>query len=106
GRRDVFASPNDDVFHSPGQMQVAVFVEIALVSGAKPSVDESAGVCFRIIFVPSKYIRALDSDFAALIVFQRTAVLVHDPNAETGADSHRSSLAMARWQRIRGHLVR
>ncbi len=105
-RRDVLAAADDDVFDPAGQVQVTIVVEIALVSGAKPSVDESAGVCFRIIFVSAKYIRALNCDFAALIVFERIALFVHDPDAEAGAHPHRSGLAMARRQRIRSHLMR
>ena len=104
--RDVFSTADDDVFNAAGQVQVTIFVEIALVSGAKPSVDEGAGVCFRIVFVSTKYICALDRDFAALIVFERISAFIHDPDAQTGAHSHRSGLAMARRQRIRSHLMR
>src|ERR1700736_3472838 len=63
-RRDVLASTDNDVFDAAREMQVTILVEIALVSGAKPSVDEGMRVCFRIIFVSTKYIRALNSDFA------------------------------------------
>ncbi len=105
-RRDVFARADDDVFNAPGQVQVTVAVEITLVSGAKPAVDEGAGVGFRIIFVSTKYVCALDCDFAAFIILERLAVFVHDPDAEARAHSHRPRLAVARRQRIRSHLMR
>src|ERR1022692_5337247 len=103
-RCDVLAAADDDVFNAAGQVLVTIFVEIALVSSAKPSFDEGVGVCFRIIFVSPKYIRALDRDLTALIVFKRIATFVHDPDPEARAYSHRSSLAMARRQRVRSHL--
>src|SRR5580700_3205218 len=78
-RRNVFTAANDDVFDAARQVQVTIVVEIALVSGAKPSVHKSAGVCIGIVFISPKNIRALNSDFAALIVFERITLLVHDP---------------------------
>src|SRR5258706_12927226 len=104
-RRNVLATANDNVLYAPRQVQVTIFVKIALVSGAKPSVDEGALICVRIIVISAKHIRALDGDFAALIVFERTAVIVHDPDTQSGAYAYRSCLAMPRRQRIRSHLM-
>ena len=66
-RRNVLAAANDDVFDAAGQMQIAIRVEKSLVASAKPSIHEGAGVCFRIVFVSTKYICTLNSDLAALI---------------------------------------
>src|ERR1700723_1869173 len=75
-RRDVFASADDDVLNASREMQVTIVVQIALVSGAKPSIDEGAGVGFRI------------------------TLFVHNSDAQSGAHSNRSDLAMARRQRV------
>src|SRR5271169_365307 len=99
-RRDVLASTDDDVFYATGQMQITVVVEKSLVASAKPSVDEGVGVGFGIVFVSSKHVRALDGDLAALIVFERVAVLVHDPDPKPRAHADRPCLPMSRRQRI------
>src|ERR1700722_8892771 len=99
-RRDVFASTDDDVLDASREMQVTIVVQIALVSGAKPSIDEGAGVSFRITLVSAKYICPLNRNFSALIVFERITLLVHNSDAQSGAHSNRSDLAMARRQRV------
>jgi hypothetical protein len=86
-------------------MQITIGIEKPLIAGAEPSIHKSAGVGFRVIFVSPENVRALNGDFAALIGAEMIAFFVHDADAKAGANSHRSSLAMARRQRVGGHLM-
>ena len=104
-RSDVFASADDDVFDSSGQVQIAIGVQQSFVTGTKPSIHKSASVGFGIVLVSTKYIGALNGNFAALVGAEVIAVLVHDADAQAGAHADRTCLAMPRRQRIRGHLV-
>ena len=69
-------------------MQVAVLIEEALVSGAKPSVGEGASIGVRIIFVAAKHIGSLDGNFTSLIGCQVIALGVQDADADSGSHSH------------------
>src|SRR5271154_1267645 len=65
--RDVFASANNNVLHSSGQMQVAILVKHSFVAGSKPTVHKRASVRFRIIFISAKHVCSLNGHFAPLI---------------------------------------
>src|SRR5712691_1569967 len=85
-RRNVFASADDDVFDAAGQMQIAVGIEKSLVARKKPSIHKSASVGFGIIFVSTKYVGALNRDFAPLIGSQVIAIIIHDADLQSSAD--------------------
>ena len=51
-RRNVLASADDDVFDPPGQMQIAICVEITLIAGAKPSIHESRALASGLFSYP------------------------------------------------------
>src|SRR6202023_2058520 len=61
---------------------------------------------FGIVFIPAKHIRTLNGDLATMIGTEMISVLVHDADAQAGAHSHRTRLAVSWRQRVRGHLVR
>ena len=84
-RRDVFATANDDVFDSAGEMQIAVGIKKSLVASTKPSIHKSASVGLGIIFVSTKYVRSLDRDLAALVGAEMIAFRVHDADAQASA---------------------
>src|ERR1035438_740589 len=73
---NIFAAADDDVLDPPGQVQIAVFVEQALVAGAKPSIHQSAGIGFGIIFIPSEHARSLNDNLPALVGWEMVALLV------------------------------
>src|ERR1700731_2871591 len=87
-------------------MQVAVRIQKPLIAGAEPSINEGARVGFGIIFVSPKYVCSLNRDLAPLIGSKMVAVFVHDADAEAGSNANRARLAVPRWQRVRGHLMR
>src|SRR5579862_601730 len=104
--RDILSSADDDVFDSAGQMQVAVRIKVALIAGAKPSVDKGMSVGVGIIFVSPKNIRALNRDLASLVGAEMFAVFIHNADTQANADSDRSGLSVLRRQGIGSHLVR
>ena len=104
-RSDVLAATDDDVLDPAGQVQIAVCVKESFVASAKPSIHKSVSVGFGIVFISTKYIGSLNDDFAPMVGAEVIALLVHNADAQSGADSDRACFAMSRGQRIRGHLV-
>src|SRR5271170_2061036 len=104
-RRDVLAAADDDVFDPSRQMQIAVRVKKSFVAGTKPPIHKSASVGFWIVFISTKDIRSLNSDFASLVRAQMITFFVHDADAQSSPHADRTGLPMPRRQRIRSHLV-
>src|SRR5271166_94619 len=104
-RGDILAAADDDVLDPAGQVQIAVFVQQSFITGAKPSIHESASVGFGIVVVSAKNISSLDRNFAPPPSAKVIAILIDDPDPQAGAYSDRTGFAMSRRKRIGGHLM-
>ena len=51
GRRDLFAAAIDDLFETPGNGEMSLFIEHALVSGVEPAMGEGLVVGFRVALI-------------------------------------------------------
>src|SRR5437588_9904802 len=78
---DVLASANDDVLHPSGEMEITIFIEEALIAGAKPAVHQSLRVGLGIIFIPAKHARSLNDNLPALVVSEMISLFVHDADS-------------------------
>src|SRR5690606_27771579 len=105
-RADLLAAAVDDLLQPAGDGQIAVLVEHALVAGTEPAVDESRFIGLGIALIAAGDVRPPNDDLTAGAGLHEEALLVHNADFGAGRDADGSSLASARRQRVRGHLVR
>ena len=65
-RRDLLAATDDQFLEAAGQMEIAIFVENALIARAEPIAEEGSGGGFRVVFVFAYDAGAVDTDLAGL----------------------------------------
>src|SRR5579862_2180240 len=87
-------------------MQIAVVIQVALVARSEPPTHKSFGVGFGVILISAKNIGSLNNNFAALAGAEVVSKSIHDADTDSSTHSHRTRLAAAWRQRIRGHLMR
>ncbi len=105
-RRNLLAAAIDHLLETPGDEQVAVRIDGALVAGAKPSVDERRPIRFRILRVTRRHARSAQNDFADFTGREQIAGLVHQRDFGSRRDSNRTGLARAGRCGIGGNLMR
>src|ERR1700739_516228 len=66
-RPHVLAPTNDQVLDPASQMQIVVFVEKSLITGAKPSIHKRTTIGFVIILISLEHTWPLNHNFAPLI---------------------------------------
>src|ERR1700722_6520299 len=91
--RDLLAAAVDDLLQPPGQRQVAVGVDDALIAGTEPAVDERLAVRLRIVLVSHGDVLPANDDFAGFSWAHEQSSLVHDGDLRTRRDAHRSGFA-------------
>ena len=104
--RDFFAATVDDLLQPPGQRQITLRIEHALIASAKPAVDESLEVCRRVVFITGGYVVATDHDLAHGAGWQQFTATAHDGDLRPGGEPNRAGDAPGGRQRAAGHLVR
>ena len=106
--RDLLAAAVDDLLEPPGERQVAVRVEHALVAGAEPAVGEGLGVGLRVVLVARRDVAARGSRSRRSSPGGRSvAVLVHDGDLGPGGDADACpACAAPGGSGLLGHLVR
>ena len=102
---DLFATPVDQLLDAPGQIQIALGIDIALVSGTKPRTIKRAGIGLngRHIFLDDT--GAADHHLTHLPRRHIHAPFLHDAHLWTCRQSHRTRLARLGRQRVGGHLM-
>jgi hypothetical protein len=64
-RRDFLAAAIDDLLQPPGEREIAVGVDDALIAGAEPAIDERLRIGLRIVLVSSGDVVAANDDSPA-----------------------------------------
>src|SRR5579872_5433895 len=68
----------NDLLEAPGQREIALGVDDALIAGANPAVRERRGIGLRIVLVAGGDAWAANDHFAGLALVQEAPRLVHD----------------------------
>jgi hypothetical protein len=104
-RRDLLATPVDQLLDAADQGQVAALVEHALVAGQEPAFQEGFGVGLGVGGVAVDHTGALDRHLAGRPGRQLRAGGVQHGHLDPGAHAHRAGLARGGRQRVGGDLV-
>ncbi len=99
-RRDFLATTIYDFLNAAGQKQITVAVQIALISGPVPIVEESIHVVAGIRFITAEDAGSPHHDLAELANWERFTRLVDDPYLGPDTDAYRSAFAYGRGDRI------
>jgi hypothetical protein len=102
--RDLLASPVDDFLQAARDKQIAILVQMPLVSGAEPALDERGRIGGRVVLVSMRYVRAANHYLAGLAGRQQAACLVHDCHPGTGGPAHRTRLSRMNFDPMVRHL--
>ena len=105
-RRDLLAAAVDDLLEASAQEEIAVVVEIALVSRAEPAVGEGLPVRVRVSLVAREDVRPAYGNLADLAGREKHAFVVEHCDLRPCGAPDRAPLALVRRQRVHGHLVR
>ncbi len=105
-RRHLLAAAVDDLLEPPTQEEVAVGVEVALVSGTKPAARECLPVRVGIPFVAREDTGAANGDLAELAGCQHAAVLIQDGDLCSGGEPDGAGLSLPWRERVHCHLMR
>src|SRR5262249_2121081 len=94
-----------DLLEAPYNEQVAIAIQESLVTRPEPTICEGVSVCGRIVIIAPEDARAAHNDFAPCTHWEYSALGVHNGDFRPRCHSHRSGLALARWQRIVGDIT-
>jgi hypothetical protein len=84
-RRDLLATGLDDVVHAPDEIEISLFVELAVVSGVQHHLARQRpgahfpGSLFRLFPVPAHHRRAAYYELPDFAGAQLLVFVVHDP---------------------------
>jgi hypothetical protein len=83
-RRDLLAASIDLLLEPPGEHEISVGIESALVAGAKPAVDERLGIGCAVRLVPAHNRGTADHDLAGFARGEKVARFVQNSDPGTG----------------------
>ena len=79
-RRDLLATPVDDLLEPAGDEEEAVVIQVALIAGSEPAVDEGDAVGRGVVLVARDDVWTLDDHLTRFPGRQQGQVVGHDPD--------------------------
>ena len=105
-RRYFLAAAIDDLLETAGNEHVPIAIDLPVVAGAEPSVDERRAIGVRIICVARRHSRAAQNDFTDFFGRQQISLAIHYRDIGAGCAPDRTGFARGRRRGIGRDLMR
>src|ERR1700736_2675209 len=102
-RRDLLSAAIDQILDAPGQGEIAVVIDRANVSSAKPTIDEGRGISLGVVAIAAHHVGAAYYHLAGSVCRQVPVVLIDD--RKLGTKPYRAGLVWKRWDWVGCNLM-